>query len=122
MLITEIDGGVLHRPFGPQIRDGKCEHRPSPRSLSRRISGNIEAKTDDRRRQGVAILTRWCPVPEPASRMHHPRISAGIALLNVLRDLRRDVIEMACVEECCPMPQLFRAVATRSGLVCPVAQ
>jgi hypothetical protein len=24
----EIDGGILRRPFGPQIGDGKCEHRP----------------------------------------------------------------------------------------------
>ena len=44
------------------------------------------------------------------------------ALLNLLRDYRRDAIEMACVEECCSIPQLLRAVATRSRLAFPTAQ
>ena len=45
----------------------------------------------------------------------------SIALLNMLGDRRRDIFEMPCVEECCPMPQLLRAVATHSRLATPAA-
>jgi hypothetical protein len=51
-----------------------------------------------------------------------PEYWLRIALPNVLGDVQRDVIEMACVEECCPMPQLLLAVATRTRLASPTAQ
>jgi hypothetical protein len=42
--------------------------------------------------------------------------SLGIALPKVLCYLRRNGIEMACAEECCPISQLLRAIAARRGL------
>jgi hypothetical protein len=35
----EIEGGVLYRPFGPQVRHRRRQHRP--RSLPRRVSGTL---------------------------------------------------------------------------------
>src|SRR5271165_2260544 len=40
----------------------------------------------------------------------------------MLRDRSRDGIEMACVEECRAVPQLHRAIATRSRASSPTAQ
>ena len=95
-----IDGGVLHRPFGPQIRDGECQYRPSPRSLSRRIFGNIEANTDDRRWQGCRYPRKVMPRARTGIQdAPPPEYRLGFDLLHVFRDLRRDDIEMACVEE-----------------------
>jgi hypothetical protein len=47
----EIDSGITHQPFAPQIGDGEGVMRPSPRRLTRGIPGNIETQTDDWRRQ-----------------------------------------------------------------------
>jgi hypothetical protein len=86
----EIDGGVTHRPFGPQIRDGKREHPPPPRSLSRRISGNVEANTDDRRWERVGNLRKMMSRARPGVEdAPLPECGLGFAMLNVLRD-RRD--------------------------------
>jgi hypothetical protein len=46
----EIDSGISHRPFGPQVRNSERQPRPPPRCLPRGLSGNIEAKTGDGRR------------------------------------------------------------------------
>jgi hypothetical protein len=49
----EIESGVSHRPFGSQIRNRERQHRRPPRSLSRRVSGNIEAEADNRPLEGL---------------------------------------------------------------------
>src|SRR3974377_43635 len=117
----EIDSTVLHRPFGPQIRNGKREHRPPPCSLSRRLFGNIEANTKNGRCEGLRrkmmprARTGIQDAPLPEDRLH-------IALQKILWDRRYDVIEMACGEEFRPMPQLLRAIAARSWLTFSAAQ
>jgi hypothetical protein len=119
----EIDGAVTHRPFGPQIRDGKREHPPPPRSLSRRISGNVEANTDDRRWERFGDLRKM--MSRARTRIQDapfPEHSLGIAMPKVLCYPRRNGIEMACVEECCPIPQLLRAIASRRRLASSAAQ
>jgi hypothetical protein len=75
MLRRRSTAFVLHRPFGPQIRNSKRERRPTPRSLSHRISGDIKAKPDNRRREGLYHSHKVVPVPDPASRMRHDLIS-----------------------------------------------
>jgi hypothetical protein len=46
----EIDGAIMHRPFGPHIRNGEDESRPPSCGLPRCILGDVEAETGDRRR------------------------------------------------------------------------
>src|ERR1700682_162104 len=40
----EINGGILHRPIRPEIRDSKCKPRPPSRGVPRCVLGNIEAQ------------------------------------------------------------------------------
>lgn len=120
---NQIDRGILHRPLRPQVDDNKCERRPSPCSLPRCLSGNIEAKADNGGREGVgysrkvmsSARARIQSVPPPQSGLR-------IALPNVFRDRRRDPFEMTSIEKSSAMPQLPGAVATRSRSASPMAQ
>jgi hypothetical protein len=119
----EIDGGVLHRPFAPQIRDSKREPRPPPRSLSSRLSRNVEADTGDRRWERFGypckMMSRARPGIEDAP---SPECGLGFALLNVLHDRGCDWVKIASIEECSAVPQLHCAVAARGRAASPTAQ
>ena len=103
----------MHRPFGPQIRDSKRERRPAPSSLPRRAWGNVKAKADNIGREGLGYVRKVMPRAGPGVE-NAPQLR--LLLLNVLRDSRRDGIEVSGIEECCPMPQLFQAVTSRRRL------
>ena len=119
----EIDGGIAHRPFGPQIGDSKSKHWPPPRSISRRSFGDIEANTHDRRCQDLRNSCKVMPCARAGVQdAPFPEYRLGIALLNVLHDRRRDRVEMAFIEECNAVAQLLWTIATRSGLASPASQ
>ena len=119
----EIRRFVLHRPFAPQVDDGKGQRRPPARRALRGRPGDIEAQADhgrgQRRGDGGEVMAG------AAARIEHAPAAVArrrTGAPNVGGDRRGERVEVPGLEKCRSMVELLGAVAARHRAARPAIE